>query len=157
MKLYNWNERNSFFCFQQPEKLLITKTSVRTIVITAKKWELFASKVVQLMHDTRLYTQLTASFPLSLSPCHRARSVLFGTHRLAKIRWPAILRLYYTHLQNKNTRNELIMFCPQILILMWITSLRISHAFLKCFLASVILIKKESFFMQTCRENKIKN
>jgi len=78
MKLYNWNERNSFFCFQQPEKLLITKTSVRTIVITAKKWELFASKVVQLMHDTRLYTQLTASFPLSLSPCHRARSVLFA-------------------------------------------------------------------------------
>ena len=102
--------------------------------------------------------RLVSSFSLSLS----SRSLgslctICGTHRLAKIRWPAILRLYYTHLQNKNTRNELIMFCPQILILMWITSLRISHAFLKCFLASVILIKKESFFMQTCRENKIKN
>lgn len=122
----------------------------RPIVIVAEK--LFASKVVQLTRDVRLCTALF----LSLSHLVIARSSLCaicGTrnHRLAKIRRPAILRLYCTHLQNKNTYNELITFYPQILVLMWITSSRISHAVqaTRRFLASVVLIKKENSFMQT--------
>lgn len=116
---------------------------------------IFSSKVVQLTRDVRLCTS-SVSFSLSFSPCHRSQFPLrhlwhARNHRLAKIRRPAILRLYCTHLQNKNTCNELITFYPQILVLTWITSPRISHAFLAArrFSASVVLIKKKKALL--CR------
>lgn len=108
---------------------------------------------------TCVCTPAPALFSLSFPPCRRSQFSLrhlwhARNHRLAKIRRPTILRLYCTHLQNKNIRNELITFCRQILVLMWITSLRISHAFLATwrFLASVVLIKKAL----SCRLARIK-
>lgn len=141
---------------------VIIKISAWTIVIVTKKWAICKQSCLTYVWCAFVYGSV--SFSLSFSPCHRSQFSLrhlwhARNHRLAKIRRPAILRLYCTHLQNKNTHNKLITFYPQILVLMWITNSRISHTFLatRRFLAPVILIKKESSFMKTHDSKKTTN
>lgn len=68
VKIVKWDERSSFFCFQQPEKpvTMVHKNFYADNSNYGPKSELFASKVVQLTSDTRLYTAPSVFLSLSL-------------------------------------------------------------------------------------------